>query len=232
MNQLLLHSQNFVQSLSDYFFDIENEQNSNKFQEIHLFSLLFRKISSKNIKISPEKIKEKIFQCFKTFFELNFESIKEKKLTENIIRYNEQIFIDFEKIFSNIEQENQEIIWQHILVLDSFFNQRKIENLKIEKEDMYNDILPIMKSVIPTASNDFISNIVSKIDNFIPKELKENKDNLQPMDLLTKILSSSNIESLAKDLEKDFSTIDEKSININSLQSLLLPMMSALQQNQ
>lgn len=204
-----------VDAMANFFLDSQN------FQEVFRFSHLFLKIEKQ-----PE-IKLQIFESFKDFFIQNREELKKKQFINPVLRYDQRTFIDFEKILNTIEnEENIDVVWQHLLLINMLFEEpNSFEKLQQNREDIVNEISPIIKTMIPDMNNNILSDLINKIDNFIPSNLKDNIDNLSPMEAISQIIANPNLNDLVNDVKESMNGIN---IDQSKLQNIIGSLFSNL----
>lgn len=166
------------------FVEALNELYSEKQRSLRLYTHLIGKTQVKHKKAIAKHV-----DLFRTFCINNRDGILEKNFDKFIdykVIYSEKVYVDFEKIFEIIDKENVSVVQTHLLYLSALLDQTG--NAK-----------EILQKSKKTGENNFLSNIISKIENNVDPSAN-------PMDAMGSILKSGiftdMMSSMSEGLEK------------------------------
>jgi len=163
-------------AISNFAKDLAGEF-AEKQHSLKLYSHLIEKTT-----LSHDKAINKHISAFKSFCVSNIDCISEKDYTnlkETTISYSEKAFIDMTEIFSFADKDTEEIIWKHLLFISALIDPTTKVKEMLKKEH--------------TNENDFLNNIISKVENEV-----EGKEN--PMEAITSLMQSGIFTNIVSDL--------------------------------
>jgi hypothetical protein len=142
-------------------------------------------------KITHNVVITKHINIFKDFVMANKEAIKQKKdslLTQHLIKYSDNVFIDLNQILSVASEDEKKAIWSHLLVLMNTFEPT-------------NETIDILKQTLkPTEKEtNFISNLVQKIEKNIDPNASD------PMSAIMGLMSSGVINDVVSSISTGLS---------------------------
>lgn len=159
----------FVQNL--------NEEYGTQHKPLRFFAKLVDRV-----KITNEVAIAKLTEIFRTFCISNREAFKTQevaKLSSIKITYSETIFIDMSVIFLMADQENQSIIWRHLLTISAL----------VDPENNARELLQKMSEVQPSKEDELIKNVISKVEQAV-------KPDSNPADAISAIMQSGIISEV------------------------------------
>jgi hypothetical protein len=211
---------NFTNNLSEIFSD---EQHSLK-----LYCHLINKTT-----LAHDKAIKKHIKAFREFCISNRESIttkNSKKLNLTKVEYSCNVYINFEYIFDISDRDTQKNIWEHLLVISALVDPAGKAKELLKKS--------------PCNETDFLSEIISKVDNIDPDS--------NPMDVISNMVQDGTLTDLiggmskglqdgSLDLTKLLGTVqnvvsdldtggtkEDKEFDMSGIVGMLGPMLSSL----
>jgi hypothetical protein len=156
--------------------------------------------------LSHQESVQKHISAFKTFCIANRDAILNKNksvLKESKVSYSTRVYIDIESILNEADEDTQEIIWKHILVISALVDpiSKAKSVLKNEKE------------------SDFLMNIITKVENSV------DVDNSDPMQTVSNILTSGVFTDLVSNMNKG---LEDGSLDIGKLMTSVQNMVGNL----
>lgn len=191
-------------AISEFVSELNNEFGS-KHKNIALYNRLLEKTGLVNV--GPVN---KHIDCFRTFFNKNHKAMEERNtelFTESKISYSDRVFIDLTTVLRQTSKDNAKVIWQHLLniwgLVDPTSQARRLLNDALKSDGSDNKD--------GTAEEDFLTNIISKVENTVSKE-KVDQDN--PMAAISTLMQSGVMSDLVNGMQKGLS---DGSLNVGKL---------------
>ena len=191
-------------AISEFVSELNSEFGS-KHKNIALYNRLLEKTGLVNV--GPVN---KHIDCFRNFFNKNHKAMEERKaelFTETKISYSDRVFIDLTTVLRQSSKDNSKVIWQHLLniwgLIDPTSQARRLlsDALKLDSSDNKDN----------TTEEDFLTNIISKVENTVSKE-KIDQDN--PMGAISTLMQSGVMSDLVNGMQKGLS---DGSLNVGKL---------------
>tara|TARA_B100001248_G_C27299332_1_gene416335 strand:+ start:51 stop:785 length:735 start_codon:yes stop_codon:yes gene_type:complete len=190
---------NFVKDLTECF--------GEKQVSLQLYNRLLEKTT-----VSHKEAISKHINIFTNWFKINKTSILEKNkntLEENNITYSEKVYINLNEIFSKADNEQQSIIWQHILTICAYTNP-DIKAKEILKQDNSN-----------TSEKNFLQNMIDTVEENVGDN--DNLDN--PMQAVASMMSSGVFNDLVGSMT---SGLQNGELDLSKLMGTVNTMVSSL----
>ena len=141
------------------------------------------------------------------------------------ITYSERVYIDFEKIISEILKEDSAaetltVLFDHLLLLSSVFdpegNASKVLKDKAQSNDKTNEIKEFLEG------NEFLSGMMKKVESQVDP-------GSNPMEAMSKMMSSGLLQELVVGMQEN---IDSGKMNVQDLMTSVQKMTTALPPDQ
>lgn len=197
-------------------FVIEATKVAGKMQRsLQLYNRLIEKTNISHVEAITKHIKS-----FKDFCCDNQEALKSQNinlLKSNVIEYSPRVFINIRLLLINSE-ENTDIIWQHLMTIGAIvFPQSKLKEALKEKE-----IRETKKSLSDRegAEDDFLSNIMSKVENSV------DPNSTNPADALSQMMSGGIMADLMSSMTGG---MQDGSLDLGKMMGSLQKMVGKLQ---
>lgn len=158
--------------------------------------------------ISHKTAIRKHMTAFREFHSLNKNAILEKNTQElqNIISYSEKVFIDIKKILLSADVDNQKTIWEHMIYISALL-------------DPVGKAKDILKTLVETKQSDSGSTaVIGNIIDTISKNIEHEPPSSNPMEMVTKLMSSGVFTNLVNSMSNDMA---EGKLDIGGLFSTL-----------
>ncbi len=202
-------------AITDFVSELNNEFGS-KHKNIALYNRLLEKTGIVNV--GPVN---KHIDCFRTFFTKNHKAMEERNtefLTESKISYSDRVFIDVSTVLKHSSKDNAKVIWQHLLniwcLIDPSSQARRLLNEALRGDQGDNKD--------STAEEDFLTNIISKVEQTVSKE-KVDQEN--PMAAISSLMQSGVMTDLVNGMQKGLS---DGSLNVGKLMSSVQGMIGRM----
>lgn len=175
-------------------------------ENIALYNILLEKTGL----VHKEPVRKHI-QLFSDFLKANHEAIIEKKagqLVEHRIEYSPKVYLNFEELFRITDEENVEVLWQHLLALLALVDPlSKARDMVLAQKDEADE----------QKESNFISNIVQKVtENIDENKMKD------PAEMVNSILGSGIFSELVQDMNNGITSGDlDLSKMMGGLQSIM-----------
>lgn len=167
------------------FVNCLKENYGDKYYEIKLYNLLLD-----NTGVVHKEQRDKHISIFEEYILENKMAILNQdvsKLKENFkIVYSEKIFIDIKSIITGATKEDQDVIWEHLLVLLALSNDNTAQNI-------------LTKRNVSSYPRNCISedNIFNNLFKSVTSQLEQgNMNELNPMEMVGNIMNSGVINEL------------------------------------
>jgi len=174
----------------------------NEFYEVKLYDLLLE-----NTGVIHQEQREKHINIFKNFLLENQLAILEQnieKLNKELnITYSDKIYINLNAIFSKAEKDDQETIWEYLLVLLALVspNSKEAQNILTVKASHSN--------TKPTTSGISEDNVFGNLLKTVTEQLQNTDMNeANPMQLIGNIMNSGVMNDLFNSVGGDQPTMD------------------------
>lgn len=198
---------NTFKAISNFVNELGSEFENNQNKSLKLYKHLLSKT-----KFSHENVVKKHIKVWTNFCIDNREGIENKKieLFENhIVEYTEKVKIDMKSIFKQADTKSAELIWKHLLTIAALTDK----NGKA-KEILLNE----NKETKEDNETAFLSNIIKNVE----EQVDENEN---PIQSVSKILSSGVFTDLIEDMGKG---VENGTLNMERMMSSVQTMMNSL----
>lgn len=170
---------------------------------------------------------EKHISEFTDFCKNNRKHILEANtaLPQKKINYSERVYIDFEKIISEILKEDSAaetltVLFDHLLLLSSVFdpegNASEVIKNKAQSDDKTSEIKEFLEG------NEFLSGMMKKVESQVDP-------GSNPMEAMSKMMSSGLLQELVVGMQEN---IDSGKMNVQDLMTSVQKMTTALPPDQ
>ena len=176
-------------------------------ENIALYNILLEKTGL----VHKDPVRKHI-QMFSDFLKANHEAIIEKQagqLVDHRIEYSPKVYLDFEELFRITDEDNVEVLWQHLLALLALVDplSKARDLVRAQNKDAADE----------EKESNFISNIVQKVtENIDENKMKD------PAEMVNSILGSGIFSELVQDMNNGITSGDlDLSKMMGGLQSIM-----------
>jgi hypothetical protein len=191
---------------------------NNEFGSSHKNIALYNRLLEKTGIVNVGPVNKHI-DCFRNFFLKNQKAMEEKNtefLVEQKISYSDRVFIDVSVILRKASKDNSKVIWQHLLniwcLIDPASQARRLLSESLKNSENKDG----------TAEEDFLTNIISKVEQTVSKE-KIDQEN--PMAAISTLMQSGVMTDLVNGMQKGLS---DGSLNVGKLMSSVQTIMGKM----
>lgn len=189
---------------------------------------LFHRFISK-INFTHEKPMKSIIDNFKNFCLLNEQAIfsnDHELLSEELISYSENIFVNMKEIFALCDENTEKVIWHHLLVIfallfpesdaKQILSRKKQESTRLP-ETNFND-MPNPFTGLGPGGNNVINKIMTKVNNNLSETNMNN-----PAKVISSLLKSGVLTEMINDLS---TAVESGEIDLTQMMAQVQPMLS------
>lgn len=191
---------------------------NNEFGSRHKNIALYNRLLERTGIVNTGPVNKHI-DCFRTFFSKNQKAMEERNtehLSEPKISYSDRVFIDLVVVLKQSSKDNAKVIWQHLLniwcLIDPASQARRLLNETLKGDDNKD----------ATNEEDFLSNIINKVEQTVSKE---NVDKENPMAAISTLMQSGVMTDLVNGMQKGLS---DGSLNVGKLMTSVQSMISKM----
>ena len=189
-------------AICEFVSELNNEFGS-KHKNVALYNRLLERTGIVNV--GPVN---KHIDCFRTFFSQNHKAMEERNtehLVDTKISYSDRVFIDVALVLKQSSKDNAKVIWQHLLNIWCLIDPTS------QARRLLNEALKDNENKDATNEEDFLTNIISKVEQTVSKE-KVDQEN--PMAAISTLMQSGVMSDLVNGMQKGLS---DGSLNVGKL---------------